>query len=223
MRPLLSLVPPERAARTEARPNPEALEEQLEATARQLAAATAQLASKQRECDELAEALALQAHRDALTGLFNRRKFDALCASEIVRNTRYGTPLALIMLDVDHFKDVNDRHGHLVGDDTLVQVVRVLSAQLRAADSLCRWGGEEFVVLAPHVDLAAAAHLASKLCAAVSDADFGIAGRITCSAGVTAMQTDDRVADLILRADTALYRAKRNGRNRVELYADVAI
>jgi len=222
MRSMLSLVPQEPSPRGVSLSGIDALEARLEEAERQLALTASLLARKQRECDELADALAQQAHRDALTGLFNRRKFDALCEGEIARHARYGASLALIMLDIDHFKDINDRHGHLVGDDAIVRVVRALVCQLRATDALCRWGGEEFMVLAPHLDLSSAMQVAGKLCAAVAETEFGVAGRITCSAGVTALQPDDRVADMVLRADTALYRAKRNGRNRVEAWIDAA-
>jgi diguanylate cyclase (GGDEF)-like protein len=200
-----------------------ALQQQLADATRQLAHARSLLGEKQRECDELAEALAHQAHRDALTGLFNRRKFDALCNAEIARSARYATPLALIMVDIDHFKSVNDRHGHLVGDDVLVDVARVLAEQVRASDALCRWGGEEFMILAPHVDLNAAVQMAEKLCAVVAAADFGDAGPITCSIGLAALRDRDDVIDLVTRADACLYRAKRSGRNRVVWQFDDAV
>jgi diguanylate cyclase (GGDEF)-like protein len=218
MQPMLSLVSSERnrpgdAASADA--EAVTLDQQLEEATRQLALTRSLLADKQRECNELARALAHDAHSDALTGLFNRRKFNDLCAAEIVRSVRYDTPLALIMVDIDHFKSVNDLHGHLVGDRALVDVTRVLAEQIRASDALCRWGGEEFMILAPHLDLAGAVQMADKLRAAVADADFGLAGKITCSFGVATLRHNDRAVDLILRADTCLYRAKRTGRNCV--------
>ena len=218
MHAMLSLVPSERtrpgdvsAAASEAG----ALARQLEETTRQLALTRSLLAEKRRECDELARALAHDAHRDALTGLFNRYKFNDLCAAEIARGGRYGTPLALIMVDIDHFKRINDLHGHLVGDRALVDVARVLGEQVRASDALCRWGGEEFMILAPHLDRACAVQMADKLRAAVASAEFGAAGRLTCSFGVATLEDGDRAVDLILRADTCLSRAKRTGRNCV--------
>ena len=119
MHPKLSLVPSEPPRPGEAAPAaPTALTlaQRLEEANRQLVLTRSLLAEKQRECNELASALAQDAHSDALTGLFNRRKFNDLCAAEIARSLRYATPLALIMVDVDHFKSVNDEHGHLVGD-----------------------------------------------------------------------------------------------------------
>ena len=196
------------------------LARRLEETARQLSLTQALLASKQRECDELAHALAHDAHSDALTGLFNRRKFNALCATEIERSVRYGTPLARVMIDIDHFKHVNDLLGHLVGDRALIEVARVLGERIRASDALCRWGGEEFMVLAPHLDRVSAVRMADSC--AVAEADFGVAGPLTCSFGVaTARDRDrDRTVDWILRADTRLYRVKRTGRNCVAMQTD---
>jgi len=223
MHPVLSLVPSEGA-----RPGEKAtagwerltLAQRLDEATRQLELTRSLLADKQRECDELASALAHDAHSDALTGLFNRRKFNDLCAAEIARSVRYATPLALIMVDVDHFKSVNDEHGHLVGDRALVDVARVLSERMRSSDALCRWGGEEFMILAPHLELACAVQMADKLRLAVAGADFGPAGRITCSFGVATLRQGDRSIDLILRADTCLYRAKRTGRNCVATQAE---
>ncbi|MEO8523622.1 MAG: GGDEF domain-containing protein [Caldimonas sp.] len=223
MQPMLSLVSSDRnrsADTGSASAEAVTLNQRLEEAIRQLALTRSLLADKQRECNELARALAHDAHSDALTGLFNRRKFNDLCAAEVVRSARYGTPLALIMVDIDHFKSVNDQHGHLVGDLALVDVTRVLGEEIRASDALCRWGGEEFMILAPHLDLAGAVQMADKLRAAVAEADFGLAGKITCSFGVAALDDSDRAVDLILRADTCLYRAKRTGRNCVATQAE---
>lgn len=225
MQPTLSLVPSDRHRPGDAALTADqavTLDQRLEEASRQLALTRSLLADKQRECNELARALAHEAHSDALTGLFNRRKFNDLCAAEVVRSARYGTPLALIMVDIDHFKSVNDRHGHLVGDRALVDVTRVLAEQIRASDALCRWGGEEFMILAPHLELAGAVQMADKLRAAVADADFGPAGKITCSFGVATLKDSDRAVDLILRVDTCLYRAKRTGRNCVATQAEAA-
>ena len=223
MHPMLSLVSSEGARSGENATAGSArltLPQRLEEATRQLELTRSLLAEKQRECDELASALAHDAHSDALTGLFNRRKFNDLCAAEIARSVRYATPLALIMVDVDHFKSVNDEHGHLVGDRALVDVARVLGERMRSSDALCRWGGEEFMILAPHLELACAVQMADKLRLAVAGADFGSAGRITCSFGVATLRQGDRSIDLILRADTCLYRAKRTGRNCVATQAE---
>ena len=102
-----------------------------------------------------------------------------------------------------------------VGDRALVDVARLLSERMRGSDALCRWGGEEFMILAPHLELACAVQMADKLRLAIAGADFDAAGRITCSFGVATLREGDRAIDLILRADTCLYRAKRTGRNCV--------
>jgi diguanylate cyclase (GGDEF)-like protein len=180
MQPTLTLVPNDRDRRSDELPSTAAeaisLAERLEEATRQLDLTRTLLAEKQRECSELASALAQDAHVDALTGLFNRRKFNELCAAEIARSIRYGTPLALIMVDIDHFKRVNDEHGHLVGDRALVDVAGVLGRRMRASDALCRWGGEEFMILAPHLDSASAVRMADKLRLAIAAFDFGPAG-----------------------------------------------
>jgi len=216
--PTLSLVPGKRKPPGDApsaAPEAETLAQRLEEAIRQLALTRTLLAEKQRECIELASALAHDAHVDALTGLFNRRKFNQLCVAEIARSVRYGTPLALIMVDIDQFKRVNDVHGPLLGDRALIDIARLLSGRMRASDALCRWGGEEFMILAPHLEQAAAVQMADKLRAAVAAADFGPPGPLTCSLGVVTYRDGDRAIDLILRADTCLYRAKRTGRNCV--------
>ena len=192
------------------------LEQQLADTSRQLEHATKRMLEQQREFEALALSLQQQADRDALTGLYNRQKFDALCAAEIARGKRYATPLALIMYDIDRFKNVNDTYGHLVGDKVLVETSQTVAGRMRESDSLARWGGEEFMILAPHTDLEHALLLAEQVRAVVDDTTFSTVGRVTCSFGVTALCENDTVDKLIYRADAALYQAKRSGRNRVE-------
>jgi diguanylate cyclase (GGDEF)-like protein len=173
--------------------------------------------SKRVELQELAQNLRLRATTDPLTGLYNRAKFDESLASETARSARYKTPLALIMYDVDHFKQVNDAHGHQVGDDVLVRLSEIVFESVRTTDLLARWGGEEFVVLAPGLDGRTAWQAAEKLRAAIEQATFSIAGKITCSFGVAEFQEGESAARLVARADNALYRAKLRGRNRTEL------
>ncbi len=192
------------------------LEQQLADTARQLKHATNRMLEQQREFEALALSLQQQADRDALTGLYNRQKFDTLCAAEIARGKRYETPLALIMYDIDRFKNVNDTYGHLVGDKVLIETSCTVAGRMRESDSLARWGGEEFMILAPHTDLEHALLLAEQVRAVVDDTTFSTVGRVTCSFGVTALCEHDTVDKLIYRADAALYQAKRSGRNRVE-------
>ena len=212
--PMLSLVATPLGAPTHAgrsRRRRATLSERLAETTRLLEAATSRLADKERECDELARALADHARQDELTGLANRRRFQEICETEIARSRRYGHPLALIMIDIDGFKAINERHGRPVGDLALVDIARILGRQVRVSDALCRWDGEEFMILAPHLDFATAVRVAQKLRSTVARADFGIAGPITCSVGVATLNDGDRVIDLVLRADTSLYRAKSDG------------
>ena len=192
------------------------LEQQLADTARQLELAMARLIEQQRDFEALTLSLQQQVDRDALTGLYNRQKFDALSAAEIARGKRYQTPLALIMYDVDRFKSVNDTYGHLIGDKVLAETSHIVAGRMRESDSLARWGGEEFMILAPHTDLEQALLLAEQVRAVVDDTTFSTVGRVTCSFGVTALREHDTVDKLIYRADSALYLAKRSGRNRVE-------
>ncbi|MDZ7661642.1 diguanylate cyclase [Thiohalophilus sp.] len=156
-----------------------------------------------------------QAIHDALTGLYNRRKFEALLSQELERVARYHRALALILFDLDHFKSVNDRFGHNVGDEVLRLLADTLREQLRSSDIPARWGGEEFIVLLPETELDAALQAADHLRQRIADIDFPSAGQITVSLGVSTYQPGDRLESLVKRADDALYKAKEGGRNRV--------
>lgn len=154
--------------------------------------------------------------RDFLTGVYNRRKFDEIIKHEMDRAKRYLHPLALVMIDIDHFKTVNDSFGHQAGDKILQELTRIIAQDIREVDYLARYGGEEFLVLAPDTDLAGIALLAEKLRCIVEAHRFAGRNKITISLGVTQMTEDDSPASLIERVDAALYRAKAKGRNRVE-------
>ncbi len=151
---------------------------------------------------------------DALTGLGNRRAFDEALSSEAARASRAGEALGLIMLDVDHFKRVNDRHGHQAGDAALVTVARALDRTARAGDRACRIGGEEFALLLPGADAAAAAVVAERIRTAIANAATP-AGPVTVSLGVASTGPGGDVDDLVREADANLYAAKERGRNRV--------
>lgn len=166
------------------------------------------------------EALAL---RDGLTGMLNRRALLDRAQVDLARARRRQAPFALAMTDVDHFKAINDTHGHLVGDQVLEHVARQLMAGLRVSDDVGRWGGEEFLALLPEADEAEATAAAERLLIQVRESAFpGASGPIavTVSIGVAAMApsgvADTRIDDLIRQADEVLYRAKHRGRNRVE-------
>jgi diguanylate cyclase (GGDEF)-like protein len=161
------------------------------------------------------KALAALAVTDNLTGAYNRRKFDQVMRYEIKRTRRYQEPFSVIMLDIDHFKNVNDVHGHLAGDDMLRELTQRVAQTLRDVDWLFRYGGEEFVVAAPHTDLEHAAALAEKLREKIAATPFphDIPGSV--SLGVAQAVPDDTTESLMQRVDAALYAAKEAGRNRV--------
>jgi len=171
--------------------------------------ALADLALKNEELEEIAI-------RDKLTGLYNRRKLDESFAIEVSRAERYDRPLSVIMVDVDFFKAVNDTHGHPVGDAVLVETAERLLAALRTSDIPGRWGGEEFLIICPETPLEIAVQLAERLRIDYEQSEFPVVGRLTASFGVSAHHAGQRVDDILLGADEALYRAKKNGRNGVE-------
>ncbi len=152
---------------------------------------------------------------DRLTGAWNRHYFEEAVTAEIERAARYGEPVSLLLFDVDLFKGINDAHGHLVGDQVLVELTRRIQAHLRALDVLARWGGEEFVVLLPHTGGDAAVTLAEKLRQRVADGPFPTVGQVTASFGVAAFQPQETAARWLKRVDDALYAAKAGGRNQV--------
>ncbi|BEU95819.1 GGDEF domain-containing protein [Acidovorax sp. DW039] len=157
------------------------------------------------------------ATHDSLTGALARRAVLELADSEMQRWQRYGHTFSVLMLDVDHFKQINDTHGHLVGDAVLRDVVSHVRGALRASDRLGRYGGEEFLVLMPATDLPAAQAVAERVAATVRNAPVAAGGpHCTVSIGVTSVGAGDANFDVLLaRADAALYRAKSGGRDRV--------
>jgi diguanylate cyclase (GGDEF)-like protein len=175
------------------------------------------VAEGDREGRQLAE-LALASRRDPLTGLPNRRAFAEDLAREVARASRSGAPLAVVTLDVDRFKAVNDLHGHAAGDAVLRAVAARAAATIRAGDVLARLGGEEFGVLLPGAELARAAEAAERMRAALAASPVEAAGRalaVTASFGCAALAPGEAAEALLARADARLYEAKRAGRNRV--------
>ncbi|MBX3622227.1 MAG: diguanylate cyclase [Rhizobacter sp.] len=162
---------------------------------------------------------------DPLTGAMNRRAVSEAAQSELQRARRSGKPFAALLMDIDHFKRVNDTHGHQAGDRALVQVAAACQAQLREIDRFGRWGGEEFVVLLPETDLegalAAAERMRQAVQALVVTSDSGVPIPVTLSVGVamSGARDDEHLEALLMRADTALYRAKHDGRNCVRTVA----
>lgn len=159
------------------------------------------------------------AYTDYLTQINNRRRFEEQGTHLIESARRYGRPLSLLLMDVDHFKSINDSHGHQAGDTVLRELARLLRTQTRSADLLARWGGEEFAILAPETPAADAVTFAERIRASVAGHDFAPVGRVTVSLGVAGIaEEDEGMRSLHARADRALYRAKRDGRNRVVRY-----
>ncbi|HET6371616.1 MAG TPA: diguanylate cyclase, partial [Nitrospiria bacterium] len=167
------------------------------------------------------EELKAQAMTDGLTGLTNLRSFVARLEQEIERANRYSHPLSLILIDVDHFKEYNDRNGHLQGNQALVRLAQLLTKNSRKSNIVSRYGGEEFAILLPETGKQTAVQAAVRLRRAVEDADFPNQqnqplGTLSISLGVSSYPQDaDGQAALIEAADRSLYLAKRRGRNRV--------
>ena len=186
----------------------------------QLAASNAHLMTVNRKLEEATHALQVQAMHDSLTGLLNRAAFFEILHQEVARAKRQRTPLTLIMADLDHFKDINDRYGHLTGDVVLREVARRLRAALRTSDVIGRYGGEEFVVAAADCSRGEAAALAERCRLSISGPPIEIPGgsvATTLSCGVASTLDGRESGELLRAADEALYRAKRLGRDRVEI------
>ncbi len=152
---------------------------------------------------------------DKLTGLYNRLKLDEVFEYEIKQAKRYGIPLSVVLLDIDKFKHVNDTFGHQVGDTVLQEIASLLLKNVRAVDTVGRWGGEEFLILCPQTTLKESANIAQKLRESIEIHSFPHVVRQTASFGVAAYSKDDTKEDIVGRADRALYEAKAKGRNQV--------
>jgi diguanylate cyclase len=193
------------------------IEVQLEANAQMMQTMQRSLAETRRE-----------AATDSLTGLANRHGLDQTLQAEAEKADAEGTPLSLVLLDLDHFKAINDRWGHVVGDEVLKLVGKTLNIHMRRVDLAARYGGEEFAVLLPGLVIEAAAGVADRIRQSLADYKFVLRssgkpiGQITLSAGAAAYAPGELVTRLLERADAALYKAKRAGRNRVEAAAPVA-
>lgn len=165
----------------------------------------------------LEEELRLRATTDGLTGLLNRRFFMDSAAQALATCARHGHPCSVLMVDADHFKAINDQHGHLAGDEVLVALARSMRGVLRQSDLIARFGGEEFVALLPHTDAGAALATAQRLrerCAGLGMASPQGAVRVTVSIGVATWRNGESLTQLVSRADAALYAAKQRGRDQ---------
>ena len=182
---------------------------QLKSAQNSLAEAHARLALHTREIKEISIT-------DHLTGAYTRRHLDEALATEISRSSRSGHGFVTMLCDLDRFKSVNDLFGHRVGDRLLIETVILMQKSIRKIDVLGRWGGEEFMVILPEIDLRGGHAAAEKLRSAIAHHDFGEVGPRTASFGLAAYEPGETAERLVERADKALYRAKAGGRNRVE-------
>lgn len=157
---------------------------------------------------------------DPLTNVPNRRYFDTKFSEEVACAQRCGTEITLLLIDLDHFKAINDTHGHHTGDRVLTIVGGLLAEAIRPRDILARYGGEEFAIISPQTDIDAALGLAHRLCQRIRETRIGLPDgdtlRVTASIGVSALHPDENQSAFFERTDAALYRAKRGGRNRVD-------
>jgi len=174
-----------------------------------------ELIEYQKSLQQINIVLEQKATTDALTGLRNRQFLDRQLSLEISRAERHQTPMAFIIFDIDHFKTINDRFGHLAGDEVLKTLGEIVGKSIRNLDLLARWGGEEFVVLLPGSTLEPAMQAAEKLRRLIAKHPFAIRERITCSFGVSDYREGDTPEKITARADDALYAAKAAGRNVV--------
>jgi len=158
-----------------------------------------------------------KATKDFLTGLFNREKFEEHLDYMIVHSFRNEKKIALVMLDIDFFKKVNDTFGHLVGDATLKKIATLLKENLRKNDICARWGGEEFMIALEVDSLESAVEITQKMRVVIASHKMDVVSKVTCSFGITLIKEDEDKKSAFLRADEALYSAKENGRNRVEV------
>lgn len=176
---------------------------------RQIATAHQELEAKTKELERISIT-------DSLTGLFNRRYIDRVLETELKRQFRYQRHLAVILIDLDNFKTVNDRHGHQAGDMILIKFGEMLKSAVRESDVAGRWGGEEFIVICPESELGGALILAESLRKKIARESFAELGRQTASFGVGCLRFGETKDSLIKRVDDALYAAKEKGKNRVE-------
>lgn len=157
------------------------------------------------------------AYMDQLTSLANRRKINEVMKESILNHIRYKNVFSIILLDVDYFKVINDTYGHIIGDSVLQQIASLLKNSSRNLDLVGRWGGEEFILILKETNLTNARNLARKICLTIANHTFDIQLKLTASFGVAEYSDGESIDELFKRTDKALYKAKNNGRNRVEV------
>jgi len=179
-----------------------------------------ELKQKNRQLEDMLTRVEILAIMDPLTGIYNRRRFENIFTTEFKRATRYQLPLSIMMIDIDHFKLINDAHGHQEGDAVLKEIARIIQTTIREVDTPARWGGEEFVVLSTNTSKEKGLMAAERLRKAVAGHEFTQmgTGKVTISIGIAGIPDPaiDSHGKMIHAADLAMYKAKENGRNRVE-------
>jgi diguanylate cyclase (GGDEF)-like protein len=155
------------------------------------------------------------ATKDDLTGAYNRREVYQVLHKEMDRAARYNKTFSIILFDVDHFKNINDTYGHIVGDNVLKGISTLVNKTIRRTDCFGRWGGEEFLLVLPETDIVSAAHIAEKICEVIRQKRFETINHVTASFGVTTYCAGRNLEDMLHAADGAMYQAKQNGRNQV--------
>ncbi|MBE9504195.1 MAG: diguanylate cyclase [Proteobacteria bacterium] len=202
--------------------NPRELEARIFAALR-TKAEQVELGEQNRELQELLHKVEFMAITDPLTGLYNKRRFYDVLKKEFLSSKRYNHSLSCLILDLDHFKEINDKYGHLAGDATLKEVGSILAKALREVDTISRFGGEEFVVLLPFTPKKDATLVAERIRKSISETNVKYEKqeiKVTTSIGVASIEDiqGGEMDALIQYADDALYQAKHNGRNRVEVF-----
>lgn len=155
---------------------------------------------------------------DALTGVYNRNMFEDHLKKEMHRAKRYSNTLSVILMDIDDFKEINDTHGHKIGDEVLVKLSVVVQKHLRESDIIARWGGEEFIIILPEMTLSEAENKAEELRQLVEDEVFVKSLKVTCSFGVTEYMSGDTLDSIFIRSDDAMYKAKACHKNNVKSF-----
>lgn len=179
-----------------------------------------ELHRKNRQLEDMLTRVETLAIIDSLTGLFNRRRFEFIISNEFKRASRYQSPLSCLMIDIDHFKSVNDAFGHQCGDIVLKEIAQLIQANIREVDTAARWGGEEFIVLSPNTEKGNVRQVAERIVKSVSLHTFTGLGQlqITVSVGISGLPDPfiDSEEKMVHAADLAMYEAKKKGRNRIE-------
>ncbi len=167
------------------------------------------------EVETQRKTLQLVATTDPLVKIPNRLKFDSMLNKELDNFKKNGKTFSLIFFDIDHFKQINDTYGHKIGDKILIELTKVVSKVIRKSDIFARWGGEEFAIILPGANIKKAYEIAQKIRQTIEKHDFNIEKKVTCSFGVTEVEKGDSQTSIVTRVDSALYKAKNSGRNRI--------